>query len=199
MKKPPRVILASGSPIRARLLKQAGLVFSQQPSDIDEARIKRLYQNTDIDQLVTILAKSKAKAAYEKNPNDLIIGADQVLVFAGRALDKPASKEQAMKRLRALRGKTHMLVGAVCLLQNQHPVWSYRGKSKLTMRKFSDKFLKDYVDKEGEDLLYTVGAYKFEGRGAQLFSKVEGDFFSILGLPLLPLLGELRARGVLMK
>jgi len=123
--------------------------------------------------------------------------ADQVMVMDRKLYDKPKNMAEARERLLSMRDKTHFLIGAVVICESGLPVWRHMSKTSLHVRNFSEKFLDEYLDAEGEDILSSVGAYKFEGRGAQLFSKVDGDFFSILGLSLLPVLDYLRIRGVI--
>jgi len=124
-----------------------------------------------------------------------VIGADQIMEMDGQLFDKPKDMADARARLISMRGKSHRLIGAVVICENGRPVWRHMSKTTLSVREFSDSFLDDYIEAEGELLTKSVGAYRFEGRGAQLFSKVEGDFFSILGLSLLPVLDYLRERG----
>ena len=196
------IILGSGSAIRAHIIESAGIPFMAHTSHVDEDLIKTQYikANKSIPDLVEKLAFAKAQAVFDtlKCANtDYIIGADQVLAFEGRVYDKPKDMDDAYMRLRALRGAEHQLIGAVCLVHKGSMIWSHISTTKLVMRDFSDDFLQNYLDQEGESILACVGAYKFEGRGAQLFERVEGDFFSILGLSLLPLLTELRRLAVI--
>lgn len=194
------IILASASTIRAEIMANAGINFTAKPTHIDEDIIKQEFIRAggSILDLVQALALGKAQAANAQN-NEIIIGADQVLEFDGQIFDKPKSLNEAYTRLQELRGREHRLIGAVCVLQNNEAPWFYVSTTKLKMRDFSDEFLKDYLHKEGEGILACVGAYKFEGLGASLFESVAGDFFSILGLSLLPLMAELRRRGALIK
>jgi len=198
----PKILLASASAIRAEIMTNAGIDFSVSPTNVDEDSIKNqcLQENRSVPYLVEKLAFAKANALAlpdNGNGNDIIIGADQVLEFEGRVYDKPNSVKQAHLRLTELRGREHRLIGAVCILQKGEDPWCHISTTKLQMRNFSDEFLKGYIEEEGEALTTCVGAYKFEGRGASLFDRVEGDFFSILGLSLLPLLSELRRRGAI--
>jgi len=197
---PPKIILASASTIRAEIMTNAGLEFSVIPTNVDEDIIKKecLQKGRSVDYLVEKLALAKASALAASGDN-IIIGADQVLEFGGKVFDKPKSVQEARVRLKELRGHEHRLIGAVCIVQNGENPWCHISTTKLHMRDFSDEFLKGYLEEEGDALTTCVGAYKFEGRGALLFDKVEGDFFSILGLSLLPLLSELRRRGALAK
>ena len=199
-----KIILASASPTRAEIMTNAGIVYEVNSTNIDENKIKVEFikQKRPITELVEALALEKAKAAHANN-GELIIGADQVLEFEGKVFDKPKTMAEARSRLLALRGQEHRLIGAVCVLQaGQEPVtqnkWVYISTTKLKMRNYSDAFLTDYLQKEGDSILTSVGAYKFEGLGAGLFESVQGDFFSILGLSLLPLMEELRRRGAIL-
>jgi len=195
--KSTQIILASTSPIRRKILNGAGLSFSVASPNVDEAVIKTkaLAQNTPVSEIALKLALAKAKD-IKATDNAYIIGADQIMEMDDQIFDKPKTMNDARERLRQMRGKTHRLIGGlVCVQKNTQSVWTHKSETKLTMRMFSDKFIDEYLNHEGEDLLYTVGTYKFEGRGAQLFERVEGDFYSILGLSLLPLLGHLRDVG----
>ncbi len=194
----PKIILASASAIRAEIMRNAGITFSVNPTNIDEEPIKKkcLQKGRTTAQLVEELALAKA-SGLRPSGKEIIVGADQVLEFNGKVFDKPSSVQEARTRLIELRGQEHRLIGAVCILQKGANPWCHISTTKLRMRQFSDEFLRGYIEVEGEALTSCVGAYKFEGRGALLFDRVEGDFFSILGLSLLPLLSELRRRGAL--
>ena len=195
----PPIILASGSKIRRDILENAGLDFSVKTSRVDEAAIKAamLQENAAPRDIADALAEAKA-IKVSRSTRGFIIGADQIMVMDGQIYDKPKSMSEAKDRLLSMRGKPHFLVGAVVICENSVPVWRHMSKTTLHVREFSEAFLDDYLAVEGEEVLSSVGAYKFEGRGAQLFSKVEGDFFSILGLSLLPVLDYLRTRGVVL-
>lgn len=192
------IILASGSEIRRQILQDAGIDFEVKTKPVDETAIKNamLSDGAKIRDIADALAETKSKKVSQ-NTSGLVIGADQILEFDGKLFDKPETMEAAKERLLILRGKTHHLIGAVVICENGRPVWRHMSKTTLTMRSFSDQFLEDYLLAEGEAALKSVGAYRFEGRGAQLFSRVEGDFFSILGLSLLPVLDYLRERGAI--
>ena len=148
-------------------------------------------------EIADALAEAKAVRVSQSLPG-LVIGADQIMVMSGQLFDKPKNMGEARERLVSMRGKTHSLIGAVVICESGKPVWRHMAKTVLTMRNFSNDFLDDYLAAEGEGILSSVGAYKFEGRGAQLFSHVEGDFFSVLGLSLLPVMDYLRTRGALL-
>lgn len=193
-----RIILASGSKIRREILEGAGLDFEVIAKPVDEAAIKNsmLAENSRLQDIADALAEAKAMRVSRVEPG-LVIGSDQIMVMDNQLYDKPASIDDARERLKEMRGKTHYLVGATVICENGQAVWRHLAKSKLTVRDFSDDFLDDYIEAEGESLIKSVGAYRFEGPGAQLFSSVEGNFFSILGLSLLPILDYLRIRGAI--
>lgn len=191
------LILASGSAIRAQLLARAGLSFSILRPAVDEAALKFELRQASPTNLAASLAKAKAVDVSRRNPDALVIGADQVLNFKGRAHDKPSSLADARNQLLHFRGKTHALETSVTCCRAGRLVWSHAMHADLTMRDFSDSFLDAYLESLGENALTSVGGYKLEERGIQLFSKIEGDYFGILGLPLLPLLGFLRSEGLI--
>lgn len=191
-----RIILASGSAIRRKLMSDAGLEFEVIAKPVDEASIKEsmLSESVRLRDIADALAEAKS-TRVSRIEEGLVIGADQIMIMDDQLFDKPNTVDEARQRLKLMRGKTHYLVGAVVICENGVPVWRHMAKTKLTMREFSDGFLEDYLEKEGDLVTKSVGAYRFEGLGAQLFSHVEGDFFSILGLSLLPVMDYLRIRG----
>ena len=190
--------LASQSEIRAAILRGAGLAFNVCVSGVDEAALKAAHQGT-AESLAGALATAKARAVFDDGQNEgLIIGADQILECDGALYDKPRNMDEARRNLLRFRGKSHYLVGAVVLLENGQQVWSHCGRVALTMRDFSEPFLDVYLAQAGEAVLSSVGCYQLEGLGAHLFADIDGDYFSILGLPLLPLLDGLRAHGGLL-
>lgn len=190
------LILASTSAARQAMLRQAGLRFTAEASGVDEAAVKSSFAGPPA-ALALDLAGAKAVAVAARHPAALVLGADQLLVCEGQVFDKPPSLAAAAAHLRALSGRTHRLVTAVAVAEGERVVWSHTETATLTMRHLSDDFIAAYLAAEGEALCACVGAYRLEGPGAQLFTRVEGDFFTILGLSLLPVLGYLRARGVL--
>lgn len=194
----PRVILASRSLTRAELLRNAGIPFDVVPVLVDEDAVKAgmLAENAPPRDIADALAELKARRAASRAPESLVIGADQVLECSGRLFSKPEDLAQARSQLADLRGQSHKLLSAVVIYENAQPVWRHVGQVRMTMRAFSDAFLDDYIETEGESLLETVGCYRLEGRGAQLFSQVSGDYFTVLGLPLLEILGFLRTRSI---
>lgn len=191
-----KLVLASTSRIRVELLAKAGLTFEALAPDIDETELKRQSLGLSPGDLAQKLAAAKAVSATNRVPGALVVGADQVLNLAGRAYDKPDTTEIARQQLMELRGRRHVLETALCCAQDGKIVWQSLGQAALTMRSFSDGFLEDYLRKMGHEVTTSVGGYKLEGLGAQLFDKIEGDYFTILGLPLLPLLDFLRRQGV---
>ncbi|WP_418152421.1 Maf family protein [Litorimonas sp. RW-G-Af-16] len=192
------IILASGSAIRREIMEGAGLDFDVVVKPVDEAAIKdaMLADGARMRDIADALAEAKARRVSQQQEG-LVIGSDQIMVMDGQLFDKPASVEAARERLIAMRGKTHELIGATVICENGQAVWRHIAVSKLSVRDFSDTFLDTYIAREGDSLMKSVGAYRFEGPGAQLFSAVEGNFFSILGLSLLPILDYLRVRGAI--
>jgi septum formation protein len=195
----PRLILASASASRRSLLEAAGLRFEVQPAHVDEAAVKLAARADGVEasEVALALADLKAGAVAARNPDALVIGADQILVSDGVWFDKPEDQETARAQLTVLRGKTHTLATAVVCHCGSARVWEYSTAPHLTMRRFSDAFLAAYLAAEGDAVTTTVGAYRLEGHGVHLFEQVAGDHAAILGLPLLPLLGFLRQHGVL--
>jgi septum formation protein len=194
----PRVVLASASTIRAALLARAGIKAVQDPAGVDEAEVKRSFhhEGRSAASCAEALASAKAARIAERHPGAFIIGADQLLDCAGTGFDKPRDRAEARAQLMTLRGKRHELATAVVVAQNGAVLWQHVERPRLTMRDFSERFLDDYLRAMGDDVLTIVGAYQLEGLGIQLFARIEGDYFSILGLPLLPLLDFLRGHGV---
>lgn len=192
-----RLILASGSRVRATLLRQAGLEFEILPADVDESVTKRAMTGAEPMRIAEALASLKALEVSWRRPGPLVIGADQILVCDGVLFDKPTTMNEACGHLRRLRGRTHHLCTAAVVVRGGEVLWRHSERPELVMRPFSDGFIEDYLTAVGEDALLSVGAYQLEGRGAQLFERVSGDFFSILGLPLLPLLAFLRHRELI--
>lgn len=195
----PTVVLASGSRTRAEMLERAGVHVTLAPAAVDEEEIKLAAraEGAPVEDVAEALAELKAQRVTRKHPGALVIGADQMLECEGRWFDKPADRDAARAQLQDLRGKTHRLVSCAVVIRDGERLWHHVDRARLTMRPFSDAFLDSYLNAAGDDVLGSVGAYHLEGLGAQLFHRVDGDFFTILGLPLLPLLGFLRVHGVI--
>lgn len=190
--------LASGSAARAQMLANAGIPFRVELPSVDEDALKvaLIGQGRQPRAIADTLAEAKALSRSIVNPDALVLGADQILVFEGECIGKSPSLAEAGELLRRLRGRMHRLISAAVLAQNGAPVWRHLDTASLWMRDASDAFIESYIAQEGESLLAGVGCYRLEGRGIQLFARVEGDYFTILGLPLLPVLTALRERGI---
>lgn len=191
------LILASRSAARRAMLANAGVSFEARVADVDEDAIKAASRDLDAPALAVRLAEAKALAVSRAEPAAWVLGSDQTLAFDGRLVSKAASLDAARARLKAMRGRTHQLHSGAALAVKGEIVWSGVDTARMRMRDFSDDFLETYLAAEGEALLSCVGSYRLEGLGAQLFAAVEGDYFTVLGLPLWPVLAELRRAGVL--
>jgi septum formation protein len=194
---PPGLVLASASRVRAQLLYRARVPLTVEASRVDEDQIKDALAGQGADAIAARLAEEKARAIAGDHANDLIIGADQILECEGRLFDKPKDRAAAAAHLRDLRGRTHRLVTAAAVVQGTNLLWQTVAETRLTMRDVSDEFIDAYLNSVGDDALASVGAYRLEDMGAQLFSAIDGDYFTILGLPLLELLEFLRSQGLL--
>jgi nucleoside triphosphate pyrophosphatase len=194
------LILASSSKIRARLLEAAGLAFIVEPASLDEHAMHQAISGTDYlnaQDVAEVLARAKAEAVSDLAPAAFVIGADQVLALGDRILTKPDGMEAARGELLDLSGKSHSLHTAVALATKGVTVWAHSETSTLLMRELTPQFIGRYLAAAGEEVLSSVGAYQIEGLGIELFEKIEGDYFSMLGLPLLPLLDALRGEGAI--
>ena len=198
MSTPIPIILASGSKIRAQILLDADVPFEVLSKPVDETAIKlaMLSEGARIRDIADAVAEAKS-IRVSRDSSGLVIGADQIMTMEGKLFDKPPTKKAARERLLSMRGKAHKLIGAIVICENGAPVWRHMSVVTLHVRDFSNEWLEDYIAAEGQLMTKSVGAYRLEGRGAQLFSKVDGDSFSIMGLSLLPLLDYLRLRGAL--
>lgn len=194
-----RLILASASPTRARLLREAGLEVESVAPGVDEDAVKRSLrlEAAPADHIALTLAELKALRVSRLRPDELVVGADQMLLCNGVQFDKPPDMAHARAQLQALRGKPHELVSAAVAARGGAPIWRETQRARLAMRPFSDAFLDEYLAAAGEDVLGSVGVYRVEGLGAQLFSRIDGDIYAVLGFPLLPFLEFLRGHGAL--
>lgn len=192
-----RIMLASGSAIRATLLRNAGVGIETAVPRIDEEAIRAALDGEGASprDVADMLAEMKARKISERNPGALVIGCDQVLDHAGAVLSKPENEGEAKKQLIALRGKTHRLLSAVVVVENAAPLWRHVGTARLTMREFSSDYLDGYLARNWPAIGGSVGSYQLESEGVRLFSRIEGDYFTILGLPLIELLTWLSIRG----
>ncbi|MGC1505488.1 MAG: nucleoside triphosphate pyrophosphatase [Sulfitobacter sp.] len=191
------LILASGSAIRSKLLAQAGVDHVVQVPRIDEDMIKHslIVENAPPRDIADTLAEMKARKVSEKNPGALVLGCDQVLDHKGQLLSKPANPDDALAQLKSLRNDRHSLLSAAVLYEDGQPVWRHVGQVRLRMRDASDPYLENYITRNWESIRHAVGCYKLEEEGVRLFSNIEGDYFNVLGMPLLELLNHLTLRG----
>jgi septum formation protein len=191
------LLLASASEIRLLLLRNAGLEVTALPARVDEETIRQGLEaeGATPHDIADALAEVKARKLADKNPSALVLGCDQVLAFKGRTFGKPESPDATRAQLHDLRGQTHQLLSAVVLYDQAKPIWRHVGQARLTMHAVSDAYIDAYLARNWASVQHSVGGYKLEEEGVRLFSAVEGDYFTILGLPLLPLLGYLGQRG----
>lgn len=189
------LILASSSAIRRQILEQAGVGFVAEPADVDENSEKRRHGAAG--EIALALAQAKALAVSQRRRDALVIGSDSVVSVDDRLFDKPRDRDEAEQHLRLFSGKQMILTSAVALARGGTVEWSHSDEARLQVRRLSDAFIEDYLEAEWPDVGYCVGVFRLEGRGVQLFDSIEGSFFTILGMPLLPLLDQLRRRGAL--
>jgi septum formation protein len=192
-------VLASTSPIRLQLLRSAGLTVEAVAPRVDEetARVALLAEGAKPHDVADTLAELKARKVADKRPGDLVLGCDQVLEFEGAVFAKPETQDEARDHLRQLRGKSHRLLSAIVAYEDAQPVWRHVAEARLTMHHISDAYLDEYVTRNWDSIRHSVGGYKIEEEGVRLFSAITGDHFTILGLPLLPLLAWLGTRGMI--
>jgi septum formation protein len=193
------IVLASASSTRRAMLERAGVTLVTDVAHVDEDAVKQAMarETSHAARVAETLAELKAVKVSARHPGQLVVGADQMLDLDGRWFDKPKNRAEAKEQLAALSGRAHTLTSAVALVRDGRILWHHTERAKLTMRRLSDAFLDHYLDQAGDAVLHSVGAYQLEGLGAQLFIHVEGDFFTVLGLPLLALLDILREHGEL--
>lgn len=198
----PAFILASSSASRRQMLDAAGLGYEAIPSQVDEPAVRRALEADGggfvaASRLAIALAQAKAEDVSAANPGAVVVGADQVLAMGARLFEKPKDLDEARRHLAAFRGQTHTLHAAVAIARDGRADWHHIDVARMTMRAFSPEFVEAYMTHAGRAILGSVGAYQLEGLGIQLFERIEGCYFTILGMPLLPLLGELRNRKVI--
>ncbi|WP_089276458.1 Maf family protein [Antarctobacter heliothermus] len=193
------LLLASSSRIRADMLRAAGLVIQIESSKVDEDSLKAalLAEAASLRDVADTLAEAKARKLGQRYPGEMVLGCDQVLEHAGGLLSKPETRDAAREQLLRLRGQTHRLLSAAVLYHEAQPIWRHVGTARLTMRDFSDSYLEAYLNRNWPDLDTSVGGYKLEAEGVRLFARIEGNHFTILGLPLVELLTYLSNRGTI--
>jgi septum formation protein len=193
------LILASGSAIRAQMLRNAAVPFDVQIARVDEQMIKEslLADGASPRDIADALAESKARKVASKHHDAMVIGCDQVLDFKGQILSKPDNPETAIDQLTSMRGERHSLLSAAVIYHEGKPIWRHVGQVRLRMRHASDDYITDYVTRNWDSIRHSVGGYKIEEEGVRLFHSIEGDYFNVLGMPLLELLAFLTLRGVI--
>ena len=191
------IILASGSAIRAQLLTQAAIPYEVSVPRVDEDMVKDalLAEQVTPRDIADTLAEMKARKVSEKYPGALVLGCDQVLDYRGQLLSKPETAEQALSQLKALRNDRHALLSAAVICEDGKPIWRHVGQVRLRMRDASDSYLESYVTRNWEAIRHAVGGYKLEEEGVRLFTSIQGDYFHVLGMPLLEIINYLSLRG----
>jgi septum formation protein len=192
-----RLILASGSKIRAQMLRNANVPFDVLTARVDEEMVKQSLESEQAKpwDIADTLAEIKARKVSEKQPDALVLGCDQVLDHGGQILSKPETPDAARAQLQMLRGGRHMLLSAAVIVENGKPIWRHVGQVRMLMRAASDSYIDSYVDRNWDSIRHSVGGYKLEEEGVRLFTRVDGDYFTVLGMPLLELLAYLTLRG----
>lgn len=199
MLSPQSLILASGSKTRKKMLENAGIAITVSPPVVDEDAIKKslVEEGVPARDIADALADAKARMASYQRQESMVLAADQILVLEEKIFSKANNREEATTALKLLSGKKHKLLSAAVVYEQGQPVWRHVDEAVLTVRPLSDEFIDQYLESLGGDAFWSVGCYQLEGLGAQLFEKIDGDYFTILGLPLLPLLDFLRRRSML--
>lgn len=192
-----RLVLASASPFRKAMLQNAGLQFEVKPADIDERAVEGALTDLDAESVASVLAEAKAQDVSGRKPGSIVIGSDQTLSLDDQLLHKPQDMDEARRRLLVLSGRTHALNSAVVLARDGETLWRHVSVAHLTMRELDPGFVGRHLASVGAKALSSVGAYQYEGEGIQLFERIEGDYFTIVGMPMLPLLKELRDLAVI--
>ena len=194
-----KLILASSSEVRKALLEKSNISFTSIKANIDEDAVKSslLSENYSPRDIADALAELKASKISLKNQNSLVLGCDQILEFEGNILEKPPSKNSAIQQLMKISGKKHCAYSAAVIFESSQPIWRYVGKADLFLKNNSEEYISDYVNRNWESIKNSVGGYKIEEEGCRLFSKINGDYFSILGMPLLEIINFLCIRGVI--
>lgn len=195
------LVLASASPTRQAMLRAAGVAFTVSPADLNEAALMQdlIAKNADAGVIAAALAQQKAILVARRTPHAVVLGGDSVLALDREILGKCHDLLSLKTLLQKMSGRSHFLLSSAALARDGHVFWHHTARARMTVRHLSEAFIDAYLAREGEALLGSVGGYRFEGFGAQLFEGVEGDYFSILGMPLLPVLAELRALGLLQR
>jgi septum formation protein len=195
----PSIVLASGSQIRRALFENSGVEVEAIPARIDELSIRESLLNEEAKprDIADALAEYKARKIASKQPTKIVIGSDQVLDFKGTLFSKPESRQNAIEQLKILRGATHSLYSAAVIYEDGAPVWRFVGRAQITMRNFSDDYLGQYVDRNWDEIRHCVGCYQLEAEGSRLFQQVSGDYFTVLGIPLIEVLAFLSSKGLI--
>jgi len=193
----PKLVLASASPFRRMLMENAGLAFDALPAEIDERQIEQTLNNATPDEVALALAEAKAIDVGGQRRGAFVLGSDQTMSLGNRVYHKPRSLGEARENLLSLSGQTHRLNSAIVLVRDGTVLWRHVSYADLSVRPLTENFVDRYLGRVGEKVFTSVGAYQLEGEGIQLFRKIEGDYFTILGLPMLPLLEKLRELGAI--